>query len=97
MSTDLTKYLLERRSYGDRQNPLEEAVKRELVTLTQNLAHEVIAEDPAIGVKIRNRIHELVVKALAADADLNQYVTEAVAKALASRALQIERERDEET
>ena len=86
MAAELTKYLTERATYGDRKSPLEAAVAAEVQALTKTIAHRVVLEHPDLNGRIERMVREVVSAALREDATLQDTVIRAVSEALAVRA-----------
>lgn len=83
----LTTFLTEQ-PYGSRKTVLVERVQKGITDLTDQIAGEVIAENPELAEVIRRKIHQAVKQALHDDAWLNSAVTSAVAKIITKTALE---------
>ena len=84
---ELTKFLTERITYGDRTSPIEQRVRVGIEKLTREIADEIIMENPELQSAIRSRVHLVIQNALSDDAYLNGMVTKAISEALTRHAL----------
>jgi len=83
----LTTFLTEQ-PYGSRKTVLVERVQKGITDLTDQIAAEVIAENPELAEVIRRKIQQAVKQALHDDAWLNSAVTSAVARVITKSALE---------
>jgi len=86
-SAQLTEFLVKADGYRGK-SPLMQRVETEISAMARTIAAEVVAENPGLTDKIRERTRHVVAAALRDDAYLNGLITQAVAKVITERALQ---------